>query len=72
MGGKRDDLIAEHGLRTAIVVYSEAEADMLGLEIDYDDTHAAKPSCRNHDFALLIHGVQPEGSEAAKALQLLK
>lgn len=71
-GGKRDDLIADNNLRAAIVVYSEEEADELGLEIDYDDTHAAKPSYRKHDFALLIHGVQPEGSEAAKALQLLK
>ena len=68
-GGKRDDLITSHNLKESVVVYSEKEAANLGLEIDNDDTHACFGV---DDFALLLHGVQPAGSEAAKALSLLK
>ena len=71
-GGSEDELIDEHGLRSAKVVFSEAEAEALGLEIDHDDSHAAIPSMHDKDFALLIHGVQPAGSEASKALSVLK
>jgi len=65
-------MIAEHNLREAVVVFSEQQAADLGLEIDHDDSHAARPDLRNQSFALLIHGVQPKGSEAAKALVELK
>ena len=68
-GGKYDELIDLHGWKEALVVYSEAEADKLGLEIDHDDSHAAFGS---ENFALLIHGTQPKGSHASKALQLIK
>ena len=71
-GGSEDNLIGEYNLRSTKVVFSEAEANTLGLEIDSDDSHAARPDLRNQDFALLIHGVQPKGSEAAKALVELK
>lgn len=73
-GGRDDHLIDDptFNLRSAKVVFSEAEAAELGLEIDHDDSHAAKPSLRNQDFALLIHGTQPTGSDAAKALKELK
>ena len=77
-GGSNDHLIdmtdGFHGekLRSAKVVFSEAEAEALGLEIDHDDSHAAIPALRNQDFALLIHGVQPKGSDASKALSALK
>ncbi len=71
-GGRRDDLINSLQLREAVVVYSEAEAEKLGLEIDHDDSHAARPSLRNQNFALLIHGTQPKGSPAAEALKILK
>jgi hypothetical protein len=71
-GGRADHMISELGLRSTTVVYSEAEAEKLGLEIDHDDSHAARPSLRNQDFALLIHGTQPKGSEAATALKALK
>jgi len=54
------------------VVFSEAEAEKLGLEIDHDDSHAARPSLRDQDFALLIHGTQPKGTAAATALKELK
>jgi len=71
-GGRDDHLIAEHGLRSAKVVFSVAEAEELGLEIDNDDSHACDPTKVNQDFALLIHGVQPKGSDAAAALKILK
>ena len=71
-GGRDDFLVDQLGLRSVKVVYSEAEAEKLGLEIDHDDSHAARPSMRNQDFALLIHGTQPAGSEAATALKILK
>ena len=68
-GGKADCLIDEHGFREARVVFSEAEADALGLEIDHDDSHAALPG---PSFALLIHGIQPAGSDAGKAVRALR
>ena len=71
-GGEHDDMIAEYGFRSAKVVFSEQEAANLGLEIDHDDSHAANPDIRNQDFALLIHGIQPAGSEAAAAIRELK
>jgi len=71
-GGSEDNLISEYDLRSAKVVFSEAEAEELGLEIDSDDSHAARPDLQNQSFALLIHGVQPKGSEAGKALSALK
>ena len=71
-GGTHDHLINEFGMRSAKVVFSEAEAEELGLEIDHDDSHAARPSMRDQDFALLVHGTQPAGSEAATALKALK
>jgi hypothetical protein len=71
-GGRDDHMIDEFNLRSAKVVFSEAEAEELGLEIDHDDSHAAKPSLRNQSFGLLIHGTQPKGSEAGEALRALK
>lgn len=68
-GGRYDSLITQHDLRYAKVVYSVAEAKKLGLSIDHDDTHAMK---NTGSFALLIHGLQPKGSEASKALSKLK
>lgn len=68
-GGKDDALIETHGLRSAVVVYSQDEADRLGLKIDHDDSHAMT---HGGDFALLIHGTQPAGSEAAKAISALR
>jgi hypothetical protein len=69
VGGRFDDLIDVHDLRYAKVVYTEAEANVLGLPIDHDDSHAYK---HGPSFALLLHGVQPKGSEASKALVKLK
>jgi hypothetical protein len=70
-GGKHDVLIDEgHFPRSSRVVFSEAEAASLDLVIDHDDTHAWDGD--DHPFALLIHGTQPKGSNASKALQALK
>ena len=71
-GGRLDNLIDEHNLRESVVVFSEQEAETRNLIIDHDDSHAARPSLKNNSFALLIHGIQPKGTEAATALQTLK
>lgn len=71
-GGRDDHLIATEGLRSAVVVFSEEEAERIGAEIDHDDSHAARPSLKEQSFALLIHGTQPKGSEASEALRELK
>ena len=71
-GGRDDWMIDEFELRSAKVVYSVQEAQELGLEIDHDDTHAAAPSRRDESFALMLHGTQPKGTEAADALKVLK
>jgi len=67
-GGSQDQWIMPC-MRTATVVYSEQTAADLGLEIDHDDSLAM-----NHgpDFALLLHGTQPKGSDASKAKEKLK
>jgi hypothetical protein len=70
-GGKDDSLISEHNLREAVVVYSKYAAKKLGLKIDHDDSHAALPALRNQSFALLLHGMQPKGSKAGKAVRKL-
>jgi hypothetical protein len=63
-GGTHDHLIACHRLRSTRVVFSEQEAADLGLELDNNDSLAFGGS---KNFALLLHGAQPEGSEAGKA-----
>lgn len=68
-GGKWDSLIEENSLRFAQVVYSEAQAKELGLEIDHDDSHAMN---NGPSFALLIHGTQPPGSDASRHLMELR
>jgi hypothetical protein len=71
-GGRDDNLIDQHGLRSVRVVYTEQEASDQGLPLDHDDSHAADPTRRDQSFALLIHGVQPAGTPAAAAKQALK
>ena len=70
-GGNLDGTIGKHPdvfIRTSQVVYTEQEAEDLGLEIDHDDSHCfgGKP------FALLVHGSQRAGTEASKALSARK
>lgn len=68
-GGTQDPLIAQHGLKYAEVVYTEQEAADKGMVIDHDDSNAYG---QDKSFALLLHGGQPKGSAAAKALSALK
>lgn len=65
-GGKNDALIRSTGIKVARVVYSPEEAEIMGLAIDHDDSHAYEG---NESFALLLHGMQPKGSEAAAAIK---
>lgn len=67
-GGRQDELIAKHNLKYAQVVYSYAEARKLKMPIDHDDSYAIK---NRRSFALIIHGTQPQKSEAGKALRKL-
>lgn len=69
-GGKWDSLIEPNGFRSARVVLHPDEAELLGLEIDHDDSLARNPD--GGDFALIIHGVQPAGSPPAAAIKRLK
>jgi hypothetical protein len=63
-GSKDDTHITRHNLRFARVVMSPYEAEMDGLQIDHDDSHAMT---HGDNFALLVHGIQPIGSDASKA-----
>ncbi len=58
--------ILEKGFRYAKIVNSVEEAKALGLPIDVDDSIAWGS---DQSFALLLHGPQPKGSEAAAALK---
>lgn len=66
-GGRFDNLIDAHGFKCSEVVFSEAEAEAKGLEIDHDDSHALG----NKSFALLLHGTQPKGTKAGEALKAI-
>lgn len=64
-GGKFDYLIDEGFFtRYSKVFLTDDDANAAGLEVDHDDSHCFgdKP------FALLVHGTQPKGSEAGKAI----
>ena len=63
-GGTHDVLIDALGLRSVKVVFSEEEAEKLGLELDHDDCLCWKG---DKDFAILLHSTQPKGSDAGKA-----
>ena len=66
-GGKQDSLIEQYNLKSVKVVYSVEQAG--NNIIDHDDTSAFM---QDKSFCLLLHGVQPKGSEASKALSVLK
>jgi hypothetical protein len=66
-GGKYDSMIGDR--KRAKVIFDPIEADILGIDIDHDDSHAYD----NKDtFALLIHGVQPKGTKASEAIKAMK
>jgi len=68
-GGKNDSLIPQLGIKSAKVVFSPEEADILGLTVDHDDSHAFDG---NESFALLLHGTQKSGTDAARALNQMR
>jgi hypothetical protein len=70
LGSKDDSLIEQFNLKCVEIVFSEEQAIEKGLEIDHDDSHCYDRNCNK--FALLIHGAQPAGSPASKAVQALK
>ena len=69
-GGKFDCLIEPYKLKQAIVVDHPEEAAALGIEIDHDDTMAMTDDIRI--VALKLHGTQPAGSGASKALKRMR
>ena len=68
-GGKYDNLIPQSKTKSAKVFFSTEEAEALGLDIDHTDDLAISGS---DDFALVLHGSQPAGSDASKALSANK
>ena len=62
VGSRWDALAQDAELKSAKIVFSEMEAENLGLEIDHDDSHAW---AQEDSFALLVHGVQKTGTEAS-------
>lgn len=67
VGGLRDDLIAKHNLKHARVIYHPDNAN--GMPIDHNDINAV---FGDHSFNLLLHGTQPAGSDAGKAIKRMK
>jgi hypothetical protein len=68
-GGHHDALIDQgYFKRYSIVCKTERDAQLLGLEVDHDDSHCFY----SRPFALLVHGTQPKGSEYGKAIQQRK
>lgn len=68
-GGKQDHLIKQHNLVFSDIVFSKKEARLANLPIDDDDSHAA---IGKESAVFLVHGIQPAGTNAAKAWQGLK
>lgn len=69
-GGRRDNLISEYELRSVKVINHPSEAD--GLEIDHTDEHACRPSLKNQDFCLILHGIQPANTAASAGIKRMK
>tara|TARA_R110001592_G_C13073893_1_gene742048 strand:+ start:84 stop:1055 length:972 start_codon:yes stop_codon:yes gene_type:complete len=69
MDKNNTEIIMSNNLRYSVVVYSAEQAGELGLKIDVDDSLAWGT---DDNFALLLHGQQPKGSEAAEALKKIK
>ena len=67
-GGSLDRFIDQYMLPEAQVIFHPDEAGI--LEIDHDDSHAWDPY--RQKFALLLHGTQPLGTEAAAAMSRLR
>jgi len=59
----------EYNLKIAEVVFSLEEAEGKDLPIDHDEFYALN---NMGNFALLIHGTQPKGTDASLAIKDLK
>jgi hypothetical protein len=86
-GGYRDNLIDEYKLRNVTVIHELDEVTRFvksknknkmpkgskyaGMPVDHDDSFACLPKHRNKNFALLVHAIQPKGSDAAKSESML-
>ena len=68
-GGRQDATLIKHKLKSNTVVFSEQEAKEKKLKIDHNDQLAWK---QDESFAILLHGTQPKGSEAAQAIKAMK
>ncbi|MEN6636838.1 MAG: hypothetical protein ABFC56_13375 [Clostridiaceae bacterium] len=77
-GGKFDHLISELAMDTegeetqygiAEVLGHPEEAEAKNLDVDHDDSHAI--AGKQH-FALLLHSMQPAGSEAAEKIKRMR
>lgn len=68
-GGTHDFLIDTENFKSSEVVFSPANAEAKGLEIDHDDSHAA---FGDKSFATLLHGQQKPKSDASKAKSAIK
>ena len=68
-GGRMDALLDEFQMKVAEVVFSLEEAEERGLPIDHTEFYALNDE---GNFALLIHGTQPKGTEAAEATKTLR
>jgi hypothetical protein len=67
VGGTLDYILHKYPevfYRVAYVVYTEEQAEEMGLDIDHDDSHCFG----SKSFALLVHNVQRKGSAAQAAL----
>lgn len=69
LGGKFDEMVKVYNLRHVEVVFSFKAAKDKKLPLDDDDSLAWKSK---GNFALLLHGTQPAGSEAGKILYKLR
>ena len=68
-GGRYDYLIDQgYFTKYSKVVFSEAEAIELNLEIDKDDSLCFG----NKPFGLLLHGLQEKNTPSGEALKLIK
>lgn len=63
---EEEPIVPEYLFGVAEVLGHPDEATAKGLTVDHDDSHAI--AGRQH-FALLLHGQQPAGSEAAKKIK---
>jgi hypothetical protein len=66
-GGLHDHLIDSHNLKNARVIWHPDQAN--GMPIDHNDINAI---FGDHSFNLLLHGMQPAGSDASQAIKRLK